>query len=156
MNGNRLKVESIPLRGGTLCLDFTNTVEWRGGEDPLELLPDYPALVAWGRRVQLISDSQLAILMNRAKKEMELAEAVLKRSVALREALFRLFSNIARNKIPPARDLDLLVTNWHSSRGNFLFLNTTGSTVAELHPLIRFDFQAAHPCRGNINLPIHI
>jgi hypothetical protein len=31
-----------------------------------------------------------------------------------------------------SRDLDLVVTNWHSTRGNFLFLNTTGSRVYEL------------------------
>ncbi len=28
-------------------------------------------------------------------------------------------------------DLDLAVTNWHSARGNFVFLNTTGTTVEE-------------------------
>ncbi len=55
-----------------------------------------------------------------------------------------------------ALDLDLLVTNWHSSRGNFLFLNTTGSGLAELEPGTKHAIPIVSPGRGNIALPVSI
>jgi len=42
-----------------------------------------------------------------------------------------------------SRDLDLIVTNWHPTRGNFLFLNTTGSGVRDIvasGPVFRISY----------------
>lgn len=48
-----------------------------------------------------------------------------------------------------SRDLDLIVTNWHASRGNFLFLNTTGSSVQEVaYNEPRFNVEFSNPNRG--------
>ncbi len=55
-----------------------------------------------------------------------------------------------------AYDLDMLVTNWHSSRGNFLFLNTTGSGIAESRYRSKPDLRIANPCHGPIRLPSSI
>jgi predicted RNA-binding Zn ribbon-like protein len=36
--------------GGRICLDFANTLDWRLTDDPVELIPDYAALLAWSER----------------------------------------------------------------------------------------------------------
>lgn len=36
--------------GGRVCLDFANTLDWRLTDDPVELIPDYAALLAWSQR----------------------------------------------------------------------------------------------------------
>lgn len=36
--------------GGRVCLDFANTLDWRLTDDPVELIPDYAALLAWSER----------------------------------------------------------------------------------------------------------
>lgn len=37
--------------GGRVCLDFANTLDWRLTDSPVELIPDYAALLGWsGRR----------------------------------------------------------------------------------------------------------
>ena len=35
--------------GGRVCLDFANTIDWRTSDKPQELLPDYAALLSWGK-----------------------------------------------------------------------------------------------------------
>jgi hypothetical protein len=48
-----------------------------------------------------------------------------------------------------SRDLDLIVTNWHASRGNFLFLNTMGSKVGEVANVEpRFTIEFPNPNNG--------
>lgn len=36
--------------GGRVCLDFANTLDWRLTDRPVELIPDYAALLAWSER----------------------------------------------------------------------------------------------------------
>ena len=56
-----------------------------------------------------------------------------------------------------SHDLDLIVTNWHASRGNFLFLNTTGTGTQEvvktrLNNIVNFP----NPNRGNFTVKLNI
>src|SRR6185436_492970 len=51
--------ESLPLRGGRLCLDFANTVDWTADGEPLpggrtEALATPRELVRWGQRLELV------------------------------------------------------------------------------------------------------
>lgn len=36
--------------GGRVCLDFANTLDWRLTDSPVELVPDYGALLSWSER----------------------------------------------------------------------------------------------------------
>ena len=52
--------ETIPLRGGRLCLDFANTVDWHADAthvdaDRTDVLTSPDALIRWGRRLELLS-----------------------------------------------------------------------------------------------------
>src|SRR5713226_4420185 len=44
----------LPLIGGRLCLDFTNTAHGRGTAGHTENLVDYGALIAWSRHARAI------------------------------------------------------------------------------------------------------
>jgi len=51
-----------------------------------------------------------------------------------------------------SRDLDLIVTNWVADRGNFLFLNTMGTGVAEATDIKRLTWRVASPNRGRFTI----
>src|SRR5215213_1980777 len=92
--------------GGRLCLAVVNTVLWRRSGQPVELLREYPDLVrAVGRAGWLAAPAELAAA---AAAEPEAAGQALARAVALREALFRLFSAVAAGAEPADHDLAAL------------------------------------------------
>lgn len=81
--------ETIKLLGGTLCLDFANTVDWTAGG---EQLPATDALVApdalerWGRRLDVGAEPS-------GERELLLARD-------LRDALHQIFSALALEQPP--------------------------------------------------------
>ncbi|HEV2444147.1 MAG TPA: CGNR zinc finger domain-containing protein [Steroidobacteraceae bacterium] len=48
--------------GGRVCLDFANTLDWRLTDNPVELIPDYLALLAWSERRGTLPAGALARL----------------------------------------------------------------------------------------------
>lgn len=101
---------AFSLTGGKLCLDFANTAEYRSPaikpED--EHLTDYAALVAWGEQAGALADGQADHLLRLAAAQPDAAARVLARAIALREAIYRLFSHIASGETPHADDLEPL------------------------------------------------
>jgi len=92
------------LVGGAPCLDFVNTVGYRGREDGREeRLPDYAALVAWGERVGILEAPAASRARSAALADPARAEAVVAEARALREAIARLFQGR-----PRPDDLDLV------------------------------------------------
>lgn len=78
--------------GGAPCLDFVNTVGYRGrGEGAEERLADYPALVAWAQRAGILGAAEAAEAMAAAEARPAEAAAVVAEARALREAIARLF-----------------------------------------------------------------
>jgi predicted RNA-binding Zn ribbon-like protein len=76
--------------GGRVCLDFANTLDWRLTDDPVELLPDYDALLAWSERRGTLSVKALAALRARGKIRGAEASTVIRDAHALRSALIRM------------------------------------------------------------------
>lgn len=54
--------------GGRVCLDFANTLDWRLTDSPVELIPDYMALLAWSERRGTLPARTLAKLRAQAVK----------------------------------------------------------------------------------------
>ena len=98
----------VALLGGALCLDFANTVDYRGTDLARELLESYADLVLWSQHVELLADGQAESLLNRAQHSPLEAEGVLERALALRETICRLFAAIAGGRAPGAEDLNVL------------------------------------------------
>jgi predicted RNA-binding Zn ribbon-like protein len=86
-------------------LEFTNTVDWHGRTDYGERLTSYAALVDWAVRQGVLSDSDAGRLLRAAAQRPEAAAAVLARAIALREALYRVFSATAHGRTPDEADV---------------------------------------------------
>jgi predicted RNA-binding Zn ribbon-like protein len=97
--------DKLKLLGGQLSLDFANTADWHASDHPVEFLTSYSDLVAWGQHVGILTDHQAQRLLKKAARRPEDATAVLERAIALREAIYRIFSAISRGRPPQAADL---------------------------------------------------
>ena len=110
MNGNREKIERLSLIGGTLCLDFTNLVNWRDSPNPKDYMGDYGDLVHWSAHAGLLTQPQAAELLLAASRQTTVAAGVFTKARELRETIFRIFSAAAEGKDPSAQDLGTLNT----------------------------------------------
>lgn len=97
---------SIPRPSrGRLGLDFANTADWHASDHPVESLTSYSDLVAWSQQVGILTDHQAQRLLKEAARRSGDAAAVLERAIALREAIYRIFSAISHGRPPQAADL---------------------------------------------------
>jgi predicted RNA-binding Zn ribbon-like protein len=89
-----------------LCLDFTDTVDWRTSNRAKDKLDTYDALLNWSSEKGLLDRKQVdALGRAAARKEMAL---VLAEAVRLREAIYRIFSAVAHQRKAPPEDLEIL------------------------------------------------
>lgn len=96
------------LETESLCLDFANTVDWHASDHPEEQLNTYADLVSWANRVGVLTDREARNLSREAGRRPADAAAVLEQAVALREAIYRVFSAVAGGRTPEAGDLAAL------------------------------------------------
>ena len=76
------------LIGGSRCIDFLNTVEWRGDPDAQgERLTDYDEFVTWAAHSGYLDAGEQATARRLAKREPAKAKAVLADAVMLRERI---------------------------------------------------------------------
>ena len=108
MTSERMAVEDLRLLGGTLCLDFVNSIENRAGHGPEDFLTSYPDLVRWGRHAGLVDDATTTRLFARAAADEPAAHDALRHALRLRAALHRLFLAIATRRDPDPADLEEL------------------------------------------------
>ncbi len=99
---------AFELSGGSLCLDFANTLDERRTPRPRELLTGYARLVDWGVQAGAVSSAAGAALLRRAGRHPAAADAALREAIALRETFFLLCSSMAAGRPVPARALSAL------------------------------------------------
>ncbi len=92
-----------------LCLEFANTVQWHAGEHPEETLHSFTDLVEWARGAGIVSEDRARRLIQAGLQQPARAEQALQRAAALREAIYRLFADIAHKR--PAAEADLAELN---------------------------------------------
>ena len=105
---NEQHAGNLALLGGRLCLDFANTVDWRTGEHPQEWLTSYADLVAWSEHAGIVTESEAHHLRDFAARHPTAASAALEQAIALREAIYRIFSAIVDERSPEATDVATL------------------------------------------------
>ena len=98
---------NLKLLGGSLCLDFVNTIEWWGKKGSKEYLKTYHDLIMWGRHTGILNYQDAKILSQRAYECRSEADMVLKRGLELRKNMYNLFSEIAAGNRPTAQTLRL-------------------------------------------------
>jgi predicted RNA-binding Zn ribbon-like protein len=105
--GERL-AGNLELVGGSLCLDFVNTVSTRTEALCHEYLTSYSDLVAWSHHVGILTAEEAQVLTDTAARHPDRAAATLDRAIAVREILYSVFSTIARDQKPDKADLGTL------------------------------------------------
>jgi predicted RNA-binding Zn ribbon-like protein len=93
----RITPETIKLRGGTLALDFANSVDWTEDDEPIlatDALVEPDSLDRWGARLRVAGRPG-------GPEELELARG-------LRVALHDTFSSLARQRQPDPLSLSRL------------------------------------------------
>jgi len=96
------------LLGGSLCLDFANTVDAGRTASPRDRLHDYADLVTWARHAGMVAADQEAALRASARADPAPAGVAFKRAIELREAIYRIFSALADGGDPSRADLAAL------------------------------------------------
>jgi predicted RNA-binding Zn ribbon-like protein len=90
---------------GWLCLDFANTLDWRGSDNPVETLNKYGDLLEWSTDKGIISgDVKNALLRKSEEKPVE-ARAVLEKAREIRENIYQMLSDTAHGR--PIKTADL-------------------------------------------------
>lgn len=110
-------VESLPLVGGRLCLDFVNTTGARASGAPRERLWTYADLLTWSRRVGIFDPSEERRLKEQAAVRSGEAQQVLERVREVREGLYRLLRAVTEGREPPAEEVERLSGCWQEDRG---------------------------------------
>jgi predicted RNA-binding Zn ribbon-like protein len=96
------------LSGGRLCLDFCNTIGWRGRDEPNEHLGSYGDFIAWAEQSRAVTAREARALLKRAVSHPAEAREALAGAIELREALYRVFAAIASGRSPRAPDLAIV------------------------------------------------
>lgn len=104
----RPSASNLKLVGGRLCLDFVNTVDWRGTDHPKEWLTSFDEFVQWAVHAGAIDRRTAEALMAAGRARPAEAAEALREALALREAMYRIFSAVAAGREAPADDLEHL------------------------------------------------
>ena len=91
--------------GGSVALDFANTLGGMHTAPTHEHLLEYKDLVEFGRSAATVSRPEARRLTEEAVRQPARATAVLRRGIALREAIWRVFDAFAKSARADAADL---------------------------------------------------
>jgi len=132
--------------GGHLCLNFTNTVDNRKGENRKELLTSYADLVKWAEEAGILRAKDAGYLQNMAEAAPGQAKSALRSAIQLREALYAVFSaTIERRSIPSTA---LSVLNAAVQRA------ARHERIAEDHRRFRWELSPSESSLDSILWPI--
>ncbi|HJP93285.1 MAG TPA: ABATE domain-containing protein [Pyrinomonadaceae bacterium] len=136
MKGLKSSAAEMRLIGGRLCLDFVNTVDGRKNNSsqrksqPLnslvvgDKLEDYSDLVAWSQHSGIVTAAEAARSIKESKQKPSSANAVLRRAIALREALHRIFKATMMKSMPRSIDLEIVNDELLKARKNERLIST--------------------------------
>ncbi len=97
---------SLPLVGGVLALDFCNTSSGRGTENCLDHLKTGADLLEWARHAGVLDAAKAERLRYLCHEHPMFERRLLARAVTLREAIYRLQTNLAQARSADQADID--------------------------------------------------
>jgi predicted RNA-binding Zn ribbon-like protein len=118
-------LDRLPVLGGRPCLDFVNTIDPWYGDDRIDYIADYDALLEWAHRNGTVSAHERGLLQKRAQAVPLESAAVHRRAIDLRADLHALL----RPARGPETSRAILTLNTELRRAaRYLQLIQTGST----------------------------
>jgi len=100
--------DAFGFNSGSLCLDFANTVRARPISDRIEAIHSYGDLLSWAREATILTPGETAALAEDAERRPRLAAQALAQALAVREAIYALFSSHCAGLPAPPADLQTL------------------------------------------------
>jgi len=91
-----------------LCLSYANTLTWRGDPAPIEKLHELTDILGWIERTGVVTAAATRPIRHWSRSHAEGVATVFAEAIAIREALFRIFSAIAVGEAIRPRDFALL------------------------------------------------
>lgn len=132
--GRRLRfldVHQMPLVGGALCLDFTNTTGARRSGEPRERLHDFGDLLVWSERAGIVTSAESRRIARRAKAQPSRAARYFTKAIEIREDLYATFAAIAAGIRPPTASIARIGEMWGRAQGTrTLVLARAGFSLA--------------------------
>jgi predicted RNA-binding Zn ribbon-like protein len=109
-SGNSMQSEGEVSGAGSLglCLDFTDTLDWRTSDHAKDTLASYADLVMWSRNHGAIGDDDVSKMLRLANAGGTLGDDVLKEARVLRDTIYRIFSAAAHGRRADATDVGML------------------------------------------------
>jgi predicted RNA-binding Zn ribbon-like protein len=120
---NKKHAGNLSLLGGSSCLDFVNTLDWRGTDNPVEFLCTFQDLVAWSRHAGTISNQDAKMIYQRFKSLSSEKTRILQKAIKLRETIYRIYSSLSDGLVPPNKDLEVF--------NNYLSATMTHSQIVK-------------------------
>jgi predicted RNA-binding Zn ribbon-like protein len=108
MNFDKVKTNKWVYDAGKLPLDFANTADWHASTQPKETLENYSDLVIWSFGASILKEKEARTLLIESEAHPQQSGKILAKAINLREAIYRIFSQIAINESPEAVDIEYL------------------------------------------------
>jgi len=90
-----------------LSLDFSNTVDWRNGQNRRDGIESFSRLLSWSVKKGIIPSEEAPSLL-RAAREGHAEDGAFRRAIQLRETIYRIFSAVAHDRHPEEGDVGAL------------------------------------------------
>ncbi|WP_074238498.1 CGNR zinc finger domain-containing protein [Chitinophaga niabensis] len=103
-------IQTMRLDGGIACLNFVNTKDNRSKETGMDYLSHYRDLLDLCERLELMPAKTRQVLERLAKAYPDQARQEFDKTIALRELLYRAFSQLIEKGKPPELELQQLST----------------------------------------------
>ena len=87
-----------------LCLNYANTLSWRGSQTPSEKLHDLADILRWTEQSGIVRPAATHPLRRWSGAHQAEAAELFRQAIAIREAVFRIFSAIAVGASVPTKD----------------------------------------------------
>jgi predicted RNA-binding Zn ribbon-like protein len=105
----------VTLLGGALCLNFTNTKNWRADDKAYDHFWGYSSFLSWTLQLGLLSPSAAERLAELAEQQETAARAALDKAARVREAVYAVFASSAGGADMPAQALDTINMTWREA-----------------------------------------
>jgi predicted RNA-binding Zn ribbon-like protein len=119
MAEKKVKAMALPARfellAGNVALDFINTLDNRPSAEPTELLADYRELVNFAQQSKIISADDADYLRRQVSHRPRDAEAALRETHKLREALHEIVSALMKKRNAPKAAMDAMNAGLHQA-----------------------------------------